>query len=459
MLDSKIEEKIGKLFLFIVKGEKEIKKLKKVISEKYKINPVKLFNKIDVDEKGFFTKVDFESYLNNFKVNFSKNDIDIFFFFFDTNLDNYINLEEFIDFLIPNNNINKAWKNKVKKNKNDCNDYFIESESLNLFLQIFKEEKNFGEKIFKIVNEVKSSQDFSVEPLFNILRGYLYISIESLSAFFDRKYIKYKKSDVENILNRIDRGNSCKISFNRFQSFFNFSDKLYPNNYQIYNTSTNFNNESNDNYYNKTTIITDRSNHYNTLNNDYMCNHYRKKNYIPKSRNPQYSYSNYESLINKYLNTEKPKDSLKMFNNIYECIHHSNNVRIPIKLNNKKPILKNKINNGTNIQYKNYIQEKRNNSLNNRICQTLENNPKYMINSYFEKKIKKISNKENNYNHFQTNFSYEMNNCNHFPTEISINANNQNIFNNNIYNNTPIKISESVIIKPSIERRNCKYDI
>ena len=395
MLDSKIEEKIGKLFLFIAKGEKEIKKLKKIISEKYKINPVKLFNKIDVDEKGFFTKVDFESYLNNFKVNFSKNDIDIFFFFFDTNLDDYINLEEFIDFLIPNNNINKAWKNKVKKNKNDCNDYFIESESLNLFLQIFKEEKNFGEKIFKIVNEVKSSQDFSVESLFNILRGYLYISIESLSAFFDRKYIKYKKSDVENILNRIDRGNSCKISFNRFQSFFNFSDKLYPNNYQIYNTSTNFNNESNDNYYNKTTIITDRSNNYNTLNNDYMCNHYIKKKYIPKSRNPQYSYSNYESLINKYLNTEKPKDSLKMF----------------------------------------------------------------MINSYFEKKIKKISNKENNYNHFQTNFSYEMNNCNHFPTEISINANNQNIFNNNIYNNTPIKISESVIIKPSIERRNCKYDI
>ena len=459
MLDSKIEEKIGKLFLFISKGEKEIKKLKKIISEKYKINPVKLFNKIDVDEKGFFTKVDFESYLNNFKIHFSKNDIDIFFFFFDTNLDNYINLEEFIDFLIPNNNINKAWKNKVKKNKNDCNDYFIESESLNLFLQIFKEEKNFGEKIFKIVNEVKSSQDFSVESLFNILRGYLYISIESLSAFFDRKYIKYKKSDVENILNRIDRGNSCKISFNRFQSFFNFSDKLYPNNYQIYNTSTNFNNESNDNYYNKTTIITDRSNNYNTLNNDYMCNHYIKKKYIPKSRNPQYSYSNYESLINKYLNTEKPKDSLKMFNNIYECIHHSNNVRIPIKLNNKKPILKNQINNGTNIQYKNYIQEKRNNSLNNRICQTLENNPKYMINSYFEKKIKKISNKENNYNHFQTNFSYEMNNCNHFPTEISINANNQNIFNNNIYNNTPIKISESVIIKPSIERRNCKYDI
>ena len=77
MLDSKIEEKIGKLFLFIAKGEKEIKKLKKIISEKYKINPVKLFNKIDVDEKGFFTKVDFESYLNNFKVNFSKRKIKI----------------------------------------------------------------------------------------------------------------------------------------------------------------------------------------------------------------------------------------------------------------------------------------------------------------------------------------------------------------------------------------------
>ncbi len=39
-----------------------------------------------------------------------------------------------------------------------------------------------------------------------------------------------------------------------------------------------------------------------------MSNYYRKKNYIPKSRNPQYSYSNYENLINKYLNTEYPKN-------------------------------------------------------------------------------------------------------------------------------------------------------
>ena len=82
MLSSKIEDKIAQLFLNIGKGEKEIQKIKKILTEKYKINPIKLFNKIDVDEKGFFTKVDFESYLNNFKVNFSKNDIDIFSFFF-----------------------------------------------------------------------------------------------------------------------------------------------------------------------------------------------------------------------------------------------------------------------------------------------------------------------------------------------------------------------------------------
>ncbi len=90
-----------------------------------------------------------------------------------------------------------------------------------------------------------------------------------------------------------------------------------------------------------------------------------------------------------------------MFDTIYKYILHSNNVRIPIKLNNKKPILKNKLNNETNIQYKNYIQEKINNSLNNRICQTLENNLNCMINGYFEKKIKKRSNKENNCNNFK----------------------------------------------------------
>ena len=455
MLSSKIEDKIAQLFLNIGKGEKEIQKIKKILTEKYKINPIKLFNKIDVDEKGFFTKVDFESYLNNFKVTFSKNDIDIFFFFYDSNLDNYINLEEFIDFLIPNNTINNEWKNKIKKNKIDYNDYFIESEILNLFLQIFKEEKVFGENIFQIINEIKSTEDFSVQLLFNILRGYLYITIESLSAFFDRKHIKYKKSDVENILNRIHRGNSCKISLNRLESLFYFSNNFYPNNNQL--TNSNCNNQSNDNYYIRTTTVTDNSNNYKTLYNESSKNnYYRKKNSIPKSRNQL--YSNHENLINKYLNTEK--NSGKEFNNIYECIHLStNNVRIPIKINHKPPIFKKRINNGSNILYKNYIQEKRNNSLNHRRCQTLENKPNYVINSYSEKKINKIPNSSSINNYYKNNISYEMNECKYFPTEYSINSNyyyNQNIFKNNTYNNIPVRVSDSLVIKPAFERRNCK---
>ena len=43
MLSSKIEDKIAQLFLNIGKGEKEIQKIKKILTEKYKINPIKLF--------------------------------------------------------------------------------------------------------------------------------------------------------------------------------------------------------------------------------------------------------------------------------------------------------------------------------------------------------------------------------------------------------------------------------
>ena len=52
-----------------------------------------------------------------------------------------------------------------------------------------------------------------------------------------------------------------------------------------------------------------------------------------------------------------------------------------------------------------------------------------------------------------------MNDCKYFPTEYSINSNyyyNQNIFKNNTYNNIPVRVSDSLVIKPAFERRNCK---
>ena len=104
-------------------------------------------------------------------------------------------------------------------------------------------------------------------------------------------------------------------------------------------------------------------------------------------------------------------------------------------------------------------ESKRNNSLNHRRCQTLENKPNYVINSYSEKKINKIPNSSSINNYYKNNISYEMNECKYFPTEYSINSNyyyNQNIFKNNTYNNIPVRVSDSLVIKPAFERRNCK---
>jgi len=460
MLSEQIEDKIVKLFLTIAEGEKEIQKLKKIMSNKFNINPIKLFNKIDIDEKGVFTKIDFKSYLNNFQINFTQNDIDIFFFFYDTNNDNYINLEEFIDFLIPNNTLNNQWKNQIKNNKNECNDYFLQTEILNLFLQIFNEEKFLGEQIFNIINQIKLCNNFSIETLFNVLRGYLYITVESLSAFFDRKNIKYKKKDIQNILNRIQRGYSYKISLKRLENFFNLIETNID--YQkINNSYSNHKNQSNNNLYIKNTTLTDNSKYYKTQYNNYND---LTKNLKNINRNKNYTFSNYEDLIHKYLNTENQKDSEKAFNNIYECMHLSNynNPKIPIKRNNKPPFIKEKINNGTNIPYKNYLQGKRNNSLNHRRNQTIQNNQEFTIKGYYEKKLNKYLN-HNYINHYNNNknVSYEINNCNCSQNEYLINSNNYfRNNNNNIYKikkynqiNAPIRITDSLIIKPIMERK------
>ncbi len=460
MLSEQIEDKIIKLFLIIAEGEKEIQKLKKIMSNKYNINPIKLFNKIDIDEKGFFTKIDFKSYLNNFHINFTENDINIFFFFYDTNNDNYINLEEFIDFLIPNNSLNIQWKNQIKNNKNEYNDYFLQTEILNLFLKILNEEKLLGEQVFNFVNQIKLCDNFSIESLFNVLRGYLYITVESLSAFFDRKNTKYKKKDIQNILNRIYRGYSYKIPLKRLESFFNLIETNINYNKKINNSYSNYTNQSNNNLYIKNTTLTDNSKFYKTQFNNYKD---LTKNLRNKNRNKKYTFSNYDDLLNKYLNTENQKDSEKAFNNIYECMHLSNynNSKIPIQRNNKPPFIKEKIYNGTNIPYKNYLQDKRNNSLNHRRNQTIQNNQDYEIKSYCDKKLNKYSNNNyinNNYNN--KNVSYEINNCNCYQYEYSINSNKHFRNNNNMYKiqkcnqiNAPIRITDSLVIKPVMERK------
>ena len=462
MLSEQIEDKIIKLFLTIAEGEKEIQKLKKIMSNKYNINPIKLFNKIDIDEKGFFTKIDFKSYLNNFHINFTQNDIDIFFFFYDTNNDNYINLEEFIDFLIPNNTLNNQWKNQIKKNKNEYCDYFLQTEILNLFLKIFNEEKILGEHIFTLVNQIKLCDNFSIESLFNVLRGYLYITVESLSAFFDRKNIQYKKKDVQNILNRILRGYSYKIPLKRLEKFFNLIETNIDYNKTINNSYSNYPNQYNNNLYIKTSTLTDNSKYYKTQYNNYND---LTKNLKNKNKNKKYTFSNNEDLINKYLNTENQKDSENAFNKIYECMHLSNynNSKIPIQRYNKPPFIKEKIYNGTNIPYKNYLQDKRNNSLNHRRNQTIQNNQDFEIKSYFEKHLNSYSNHNYINNNFSNkNVSYEINNCNCncSQKEYLINPNNYLKNNNNMYKikkynqiNAPIRITDSLVIKPVIERK------
>ena len=106
---------------------------------------------------------------------------------------------------------------------------------------------------------------------------------------------------------------------------------------------------------------------------------------------------------------------------------------------------------------------KRNNSLNHRRNQTIQNNQDFEIKSYFEKHLNSYSNHNYINNNFSNkNVSYEINNCNCncSQKEYLINPNNYLKNNNNMYKikkynqiNAPIRITDSLVIKPVIERK------
>ena len=243
MLSKKTEQNLIELFIAISTGEEKINQLKQNIITNYNINPIQLFFKLDINNKGHLSKNDISSYLKFYSINFTYTDIDYIFYFYDKDNDNFLNFYEFLNLIISDSNYlyKKLFKKKYRNNKIDENEINadIDKNIEKSILKIFQEEIDFARNLKELILNLKKNSDFMIQNAFYEIKSYSYITNDSLKAFFDRNEVTYNDKFIKNIFSRFDtKETSGKISFNKFKIFCDLpynSHKVNKNNTIIEN--------------------------------------------------------------------------------------------------------------------------------------------------------------------------------------------------------------------------------
>ena len=225
MLTRETEQKLIKLFTAISIGDDKISKLKENILFNFNVNPIKVFFKLDLNNKSYLSKIDIFSFLNIFSIKIVPTYIDYIFYFYDKDNDNALSFYEFLDLIISDSNYlyKKSFKKRYKHNKINQNEINgdIDANIKKSILEIFLEEINFARQLDNLKINIKENNDFSIQDAFYEIKSYSYITSDSLKAFFDRNEISYNDRFIKNIFNRFDNKEiNGKISFNKFKNFF-----------------------------------------------------------------------------------------------------------------------------------------------------------------------------------------------------------------------------------------------
>ena len=448
METNNIFKKVINLFLLISKGEENLIKLKQKVLNKCDINPILLFRILDSENKGFITKDDLMNYLSQYNINYSIADIDYLYFFYDKDKDNVLNFNELLNLLIPDTNY--FYKMVFKKKYNNKNFDLSESQHREISIDINKNslkiiqgELNLARNIDEVIQEIKTDiTNFSLEDIYLEIKGYSFITFESLKAFFDRYKVKYNDKDIKNIFIRFDNKNiNAKINYNQLKIFFDITNtgnnttREKPLNYNM-NSNKDFfkekmeqknNHKKNNNKINNfTNCYNKRNNNNSNLYHDYSaCNIHSNKNYLKKFENED---------INFELNDNKNNDTSNEYSFLFK---ESNNNNVNIFENQNGNKIKNKIMpknlSVININYKDYLREKRNESLerslNKSLSRTSNVSPKKCFNCEKKKsneqihKCKKLLNyNKNNYYNIHDKENYNPQNLN----KINFNRKNDN---------------------------------
>lgn len=178
MLSPETEKKINDLLLGIAYGEQKIDKFKQEILSKFILSPQHIFYEIDLEHKGNIIEEDIIKFLSNFGISCSQSEAKFLIFFYDKNMDGTIDFIEFLDLLISDSDylFKKLSKKKFVKGIQEKNE--MTSETIKIVSELFKNEIDLLRYISELVQIIKTSEDFSLQDMFFVIKSYSFITFE-----------------------------------------------------------------------------------------------------------------------------------------------------------------------------------------------------------------------------------------------------------------------------------------
>ena len=234
MLSPEIENLLLKLLLTIVRKEKQVEINRQNLSQNIEFDIFQIYSYLDKGKKNCIDSLNLLQFLHRNGIHPKKTEIDFLILFYDENNDKILSYNEFLNMILPNNNM--TLRQFAKRNiglNNFENEISHEVEIL--FVKLLEREIDLIRSVDRIINEIKGQCDFDLHNIYHLLIGHeSVINKNSLKNFFNKHYVNYNESDIQLIMKRLDFNKDEKIEYEEFHKLFCFNE---PYCRCLYNTS------------------------------------------------------------------------------------------------------------------------------------------------------------------------------------------------------------------------------
>ena len=327
---------ISKLFSIIQEGEKKIEIKRKNLNESIDFEPYILFNRLDQFRKNYLNEENFINFLKLNNIEVTINQGKFLILFYDSDSTQNLNYNQFLNLVLSNNYyeirnlINSKIEENINENNNNDNNNnlnnslnFISYETEKLFCDLLKSEFDLIKNIDLTLSEIKSYGDFSLTELFNESNISGIVISKKLNQFISSNGINLDNEDIKLILKRFDIKKNGRVDLFDLEKIFYFpystppsrnnSIKKIPKIYKNYDKNPFNLNQSrniiNQDSYNKYFFSNPKKN---VNSPDYHFNH----------NNKNYQLNHYNENINENFNDNNSNDNENIsdddFENKYE---------------------------------------------------------------------------------------------------------------------------------------------
>ena len=203
-------QKIKDLMKYIIEQNNKNKYYKISLYKIRGFEPYTIFNDIDNISSGLINHSDLSSYFSQYNIIPEKEIIRLFIREYNKQEnDNNLNAQDFVKFL--NFDIDKSSINLGELD-------FDKNQIIDNFLNLMKSEFNLIKEKNILINNIKKIKEFSTyEAFYMITNDKKYIDYDCLNNFLEEKF---SKTEIKELIYRLDMNNDGKIDYNEFQDLF-----------------------------------------------------------------------------------------------------------------------------------------------------------------------------------------------------------------------------------------------